>query len=154
MATTVRKTTSRKTATTTKNTFLTKKAAELLVVTRNTEGSFANVTSPLARNDINIECFSAYTWGDEAAFRIVTDNNKKARELLRTEGYAVQETPVVLWYTKNEPGWITKAATALAKAHINTYCAYSAVDPKSNTSVVTFNTNDNNRTIEVLQHLR
>jgi hypothetical protein len=153
MATTTGRTTSRKTSTTTGSS-MTRKADELLVVTRNSEGSFARLTGPLARNGINIECFTAYTWGNEAAFRIVTDNNRKARDLLRSEGYSVQETPVVLWYTKNEPGWVTKAATALANAHINTYSSYSTSEPNSNNTIVTFNTSDTNRTIDVLKNLR
>ena len=153
MATTTGRTTSKKTSTTGKNSTI-RKTEELLVVTRNTEGTFARLTSPLSRNNINVECYTSYAWGNEAAFRLVTDNNRKARDILRAEGYQVQEVPVVLWYTKNEPGWLTKATTALANAHISTYSSYASALPNTDNTVVTFNTNDTNRTVEVLGNLR
>lgn len=133
---------------------VTRKASELLVVTHNDVGANANITVPLAKNNINLECFTAYEWGAESAFRMVTDNNKKAADVLRSQGYSVQESPIALWYTHNEPGSFTKAATALANAHINTYCSYSTTVPGSDTTIIAFNTDDTNRTIDVLNHLR
>jgi hypothetical protein len=153
MASTTSRMTSKKTSTTGRNSTI-RKAEELLVITRNAEGMFARVTGPLARNNINIECYTSYAWGNEAAFRLVTNNNRKARDLLRSEGYSVQEMPVVLWSTTNEPGWLTKAATALANAHINTFSSYATALPNSTETIVTFNTSDTNRTIEVLGNLR
>jgi len=153
MATTTGRTTSKKASTTGKNSTI-RKVEELLVVTKNAEGTFARITGPLSRNNINIECYTSYAWGNEAAFRIVTDNNRKARDILRSEGYTVQEMPAVRWYTTNEPGWLTKATTALANAHISTYSSYATALPDSDNTVVTFNTNDSNRTVEVLNRLR
>jgi hypothetical protein len=157
MATTTSRTTTARRTTSTTGTGKspwTRKTEELLIVTRNDENTLARLTNPLSRNSISIECFTSYKWGEESAVRIVTDNNRKARELLRSAGYAVQENPVVLWYTRNEPGCITKAATALANAHINTFCSYSTGLPDSGNAVVAFDTNDANRTLEVLTNLR
>ncbi len=161
MASTTGKTTTRKTTTTGKSTTTAttksttaRKTDELLIVTRNDYGTLARVTNPLNKNNINIECFTAYEWGNEAAFRIVTDNNRKARDVLRSEGFNVQESPVAIWYTTNEPGRLVKAATALANAHINTFCSYSTMVPNSASTAITFNTNDTNRAIEVLKGIR
>jgi hypothetical protein len=134
--------------------FKTRKANELLVITRRCDEALANLTNQLARNNINIECFTSYEWGNEAAFRMVTDNNKKARELLSGQGYTVQENPVTLWYTENTPGWFNKAATALARAHIDTFATYMTAQPDMNTTVVAFTTNDTTRTMELLSNLR
>lgn len=153
MASTTARTTKRTTSTTGKS-GTTRRADELLVVTHSEPGLFAKVTNPLGRNNINIECFTAYEWGTEAAFRIVTDNNKKARDVLRSAGFTVQENSVALWYTNNEPGNLMKATNALATAHINTYCSYSTAVPNSDSTVIAFNTNDTNRTIEVLNRIR
>lgn len=132
----------------------TRKADELLIVAHTELGLLARLTNSLAKNNINIECFTAYEWGNEAAFRMVTDNNRKARDVLRSAGFTVQESPVALWYTKNEPGSLMKAASALANAHINTFCSYSTTMPETDCTVVTFNTNDTNKTIEVLNHIK
>ncbi len=127
---------------------------ELLIVATNTSTNYTTITSPLNRNNVNLECFTTYKWGNETCFRLVTDNNKKAYEVLKSAGYNVQETPVTLWYTKNEPGRFNKAADALAKAHIDTYCTYSTAMPDSNTMVIAFDTNDPNRTSEVLSKIK
>ncbi len=133
---------------------VTRRTSELLVVTRTGVNTNAGITVPLSKNNINLECFTSYVWGTESAFRMVTSNNRKAQEVLRAQGYEVQESPVALWYTTNEPGTYTKAATALANANINTYCSYSTTVPGSDATIIAFNTNDPTRTIDVLNHLR
>lgn len=131
-----------------------RKAGELLVVTKNELGALSRITTPLARNKINIECFTGYEWGGEAAFRFVTDNNRRAGDILRGEGYNVQETTVVLWQAANVPGQMKNATTALAEAKVNTYCSYSTALPDSNTAVTVFNTSDADRTLNILNKLR
>ncbi|MBN1282553.1 MAG: hypothetical protein JXA24_02125 [Proteobacteria bacterium] len=138
-----------------KNTgFSTRTTGELLVVARDTSTNYTNITTPLTRNNINLECFTTYKWGSETAFRMVTNDNRKAREVLRSAGYEVQETPVTLWYTRNEPGRFNKAADALTKARIDTYCTYSTAVPDSNLMLIAFDTNDANRTSEVLSRIK
>lgn len=132
----------------------TTKTTELMIITGNELGAFARITTPLAKMKINIECFSGYEWSGEAAFRLVTDNNKKAAELLRREGFNVQENPIVLWTTENVPGQLNGATVALAEARVNTYCSYSTSTPGSNRTVVAFGTNDSNRCAEVLGRVR
>lgn len=131
-----------------------KKTTELLVVTKNELGAFARITTPLAKNNINIECYSAYEWNSEAAFRLVTDNNKKATEILKTNGYTVTESPVVLWQTESTPGQLRNATTALAEANINTYCSYSTTPTNSKMAVAVFNTSDATRTSAVLSRMK
>lgn len=130
------------------------KATELLIITPDELGTFARITAPLAKQGINVLCFTGYEWGGEAAFRIVTDNNRKAGEALRGAGFTVQESPIVLWTTANTPGQLRTASTALAEARINTHCAYSTTTSDVTTAVVAFNTSDPHRTEEVLNRLR
>ncbi|MFH0800086.1 MAG: hypothetical protein V2A66_07905 [Pseudomonadota bacterium] len=131
-----------------------RKMSEIMIVTKNELGALSRITTPLAKNHINISCFTGYEWGGEAAFRLVTDNNKKACDVLRTAGYNVQENPVVLWNTENKPGHLLGATTALAEANINTFCSYSTTSAGAPTCVVAFNTSDTDRTIDVLKRVR
>jgi len=140
--------------TTTGTGYATRTTGELLVVASNTSTNYTTITSPLNRNDINLECFTTYKWGNETAFRLVTSDNRRAREVLKNAGFNVQETPVTLWYTRNEPGRFNKAADALAKAHIDTYCTYSTSTPDANVMIIAFDTNDPNRTSEVLSKIK
>ena len=126
---------------------------EILVVTNNTPGTFETMTTTLGRNNINVECFTAYAWGNEVAFRFVTNNNNKAREIFINAGYNVQEHPVVLWYTNNNPNTLGRATTALKNACIDTYCSYMTVSPDTNNTIVTFETSDVNKTVNILNEI-
>ncbi len=126
---------------------------EILLVTRNVPGIYSRITNPLASHNINIECFTSYTWGDEVAFRIVTDNNPKARDIFMAAGFYVQVYPVTLWYTENTPGTLDRATVALENAKISTYSSYMTTNPVSDTTTVTFNTNDITRTVNILNQL-
>lgn len=137
----------------TKETGQVSRATELLIVTKNELGALAKITTPLARNNINIECFSGYEWCTEAAFRLVTDNNRKAQELLKTQGYNVQENPVCLWKTDNVPGRLSSATTALAEANVNTFSAYATSATGARTQTITLNTSDVERTTTVLRRI-
>ena len=131
----------------------TRTTGELLVVAKEASCDYTEITNPLTRNNINLECFTTYKWGEETAFRMVTSDNGRACEILRCAGFEVQESPVTLWYTRNEPGRFNKAADALSRANIETYCTYSTVAPNSNTMIIAFNTNDTGKTGEVLSKI-
>lgn len=153
MATKNGKTTYTKVRTTSARNAKAKEGEELLVVTRNEPGTFARLTEPLDRNNIAIECFTSYAWGNETAFRLVTDNNRKARDVLAKSGFNVQENAVTLWYMDNSPGALCKATKALAKASIDTYCSYMTTMPNSQTTIVAFNTNDAHKTLNILNEI-
>lgn len=131
-----------------------RRTTELLIVTPDTTGTFMRIATPLAKKKINIECFTGYGWGAEAAFRIVTDDNPKAAELLRREGFPVQELPVVLWSAANAPGQLLAATAALVKAGVNTHCAYASTLSHSKNCTIAFNTNNPDTTVKVLSRLR
>lgn len=129
------------------------KTSELLVVTRNEMGIFVRMIAPLAQNNINIECFCGYEWGNEAAFRLVTDNNSKARELLANAGWRVQESPTILWNAPNKPGTLRRATSALAEQKINIYSSYSTAQPNGSACTIAFTTSDPDKTLETLNRL-
>lgn len=131
----------------------TTKTSELLVVTKTGPGILAKLVAPLAQSNINVECFTGYEWGNEAAIRLVTDNNHKAREVISKAGYTVQETSTVIWDTPNTPGILRKAASALAEQKVNIYCTYATGDVGKN-SKITFTTSDADKTVSTLERLK
>ncbi len=131
----------------------TTKTSELLVVTKTGPGMLAKLVAPLAQNNINVECFTGYEWGTEAAIRLVTDNNRKAREVISKAGYTVQETSTVVWNTPNTPGMLRKAASALAEEGVNIYCAYATGEASKN-SKIAFTTSNADKTVSTLERLK
>ena len=96
---------------------------------------------------------SGYAWGNEVAFRFVTTDNKKAYEIFTKEGFNVEEHPVALWYTDHNTKTLGRATTALKNACIDTYCSYMTWNPETKRTIVTFDTNDTNKTINVLNEI-
>lgn len=128
------------------------KTSELLVVTVNGPGVLARLTAPLAANNINVDSFCGYEWGKESAIRLVTSNNKKARELLSKAGYNVSESTVVLWSVPNKPGLLRKAASALAEQGVNIFCTYATGEP-GKTCNVSFATSNPDKAVATLEQL-
>lgn len=128
-------------------------ASELLIVTRNELGALARITSQLSRNNINIESITAYEWGGEAAFRVMTSNNRMSYDLLRQQGFNVQDNPVTVWVTDNRPGRLNLATSALAEAHINTACTYLLPSSDPSVSMVVFTTDNVERTSDILSRI-
>lgn len=130
-----------------------KKTTELFIMTPNTLGSLTKITNPLTKNGINIEGYCAYEWGKEAAYRIITDDNLKARTVLSKEGFAVEENPTVLWEINNKPGFLKKATEALSAAHINIFCSYCTTMVGGKKTSTAFTTNNAEKTFTVLSQL-
>ena len=129
-----------------------RKTTDLWVTTPNELGALSRLTTPFKPHNINIESFVCWEEGNDAHFRLVTNNNSKAREICTKEGYTVKEEPVVLWTTPNTPGRLSAATTALAEANINTYCTYACCMGTGET-MVAFYTNNPDRTYEILNRL-
>jgi hypothetical protein len=128
----------------------TRKTTELFIVLPNSLGSLTGITTPLTKHKINVEGYCAYEWGKEAAYRIITDNNAKAREVLSKEGYKVEENPTVIWETNNKPGSLKKATEALATENINVYCSYCTTMAGGKKAATAFTTSDADRTFNTL----
>lgn len=129
------------------------KTTELTITTRNELGTLARITTVLAKQNINIDCYNSYEWGNEAAFRLITNNNRKALDLLKNEGFNVQENQVVLWTTPNTPGRLSTATTALAESRVNINSSYSSTLTNSTTTVVVMSTTDTDRTLDILNRV-
>ena len=129
-----------------------RKTTDLWVITPNELGALAKLTMPFKTNNINIESFVCWEEKNNAHFRLVTSNNKKAKELCTQAGYTVKEEPIILWTTSNAPGRLNAATTALAEAKINTSCTYACSTGPGETTVA-FYTNNPDRTREILNKL-
>lgn len=130
-----------------------KKYTEIMVVTDSTKGTFSKVATPLRNNKINIFGYCAYEWGNEATFRIITNNNDEARRILAREGWTVSENPTVLWETTNRPGAVEKATEALMNANVDIYSTYTTAKTGGRKAVVAFTTSDSDTTYNVLNGL-
>ena len=92
---------------------------QLLAVTENKVGMLAEVSSAVSGSGVNIQAINAYAVGKEANFRLITDNNQKAQQVLQFKGYEVSEQEVVMVELPNKVGVLKVAADKLKAAGID-----------------------------------
>ena len=126
---------------------------ELVVTGKDEMGALAHTTLPLKQGNINVECCCCYSMEGQARFHLVTNNNKKAKELLTKNGWTVTENSAVLWQTDNIPGTLNKATSALSEARTNIEYCYFASPPGARTSGVVFHTTNDTKACEILGKL-
>jgi len=130
-----------------------KKTTELFIMTPNALGSLTGITTPLQKHGVNVEGYCAYEWGNEATYRIITDNNAKARQVLTKAGFCVEENQTIVWETNNKPGMLRKATEALAVKNINIYCSYCTTMAGGKKAATAFTTNNPDVTLSTLLKL-
>lgn len=124
---------------------------QLLAVTENKVGMLAEVTSDVSGAGVNIQAIDAYGAGEKANFRIITDNNQKAKEVLKAKGYEVSEEDIVIVELSNQVGVLKETADKLKGAGINLEYIYGTTCSGNCDCLLVFTSNDNAQAIEVLK---
>ncbi len=126
------------------------KTKQLLVVTENRVGMLAEVTSAASGVEVNISAINAYAVGDKAYFRVVTSDNQKVVEELKSKGYEVSEQEVVALKLKDKQGMAKEIAGKLKEANIDLEYIYGTTCESLCECKLIFNSNDNDKAVEIL----
>ncbi len=124
---------------------------QLLAVTENKVGMLAEVCATASGAGVNIQAINAYAVGDKANFRLLTDNNQKAREILQAKGHQVSEQDVVMVELPNQVGVLKEAADKLKAAGVDLEYIYGSTCSGGCDCLLVFASNNNARAIEVLK---
>jgi len=128
------------------------KGTELYVKTKDETGALAKCTVTLRENDVNIEAICAYGMEGEAHFMFITTDNTKAKQLLTTGGYSVEENNVVWWKAGNTAGTLNKATAALAEKGINIKYMYGSGGKGNTDAWIALNTTNNDEAWNTLNN--
>ncbi len=97
---------------------------QLSIVTKNRVGLLSEITELLGNAGINIESVDVEGTRENVIVRILTNNEKKARELLTDNGYRVLESEVMVVRIKDRPGELAKFARQMAAGNIKIETIY------------------------------
>lgn len=97
---------------------------QLSIVTKNRVGLLSEITELLGNAGINIESVDVEGTRENVIVRILTNNEKKARELLVDNGYRVLESEVMVVRIKDKPGELAKFAHQMAAGNIKIETIY------------------------------
>ena len=125
-----------------------KKIKEIQAITPNKAGMLSEVASAIADAGVNIVAINAYGMGDKAKFLIVTEDNQKAMNALKSKKFEVKEGDAISISLSNKIGAAKELAQKLAKAGIDLDYCYGSTG-NGTEALLIFSTKDINRALEV-----
>ncbi len=111
---------------------------QISVFLENKSGRIADVTKTLSDANINIRALSVADTSDFGVLRLIVDDNIKAEEALKQNGFTMSKTFVVAVEVEDKPGGLHKIMGLLHKANLNVEYMYAFVHPNTNNAVMIF----------------
>ena len=126
------------------------KAEQISVFLENKAGRLAEVAGILAEAGVNIRALSLADTSDFGVLRLIVDDNEKANETLKKNGFTVGKTNVIAVEVEDRPGGLHKILDTLYKSGTNVEYMYAFVQQSGNNAVMIFRFDNTDRAMEVL----
>lgn len=124
---------------------------QISVFLENKAGRLAEVTRILAESGINIRALSLADTSDFGILRLIVNDNNKAKEVLKAQGFTVGKTDVVAVEVEDRPGGLHKILDSLYKANVNVEYMYAFVQQSGSNAVIIFRFDNFEEAVKVLQ---
>jgi len=119
---------------------------QLIITVNNKVGTLAEVNSVVASFGINVIAVCAYAVDNTGFIMFVSEDNDKAKELLKDKGYNVREEEVILLSLRNRPGELQAVTKKIADAGIDLTLIYGSVEKKGKASQIVL-ISENNKAV-------
>jgi hypothetical protein len=124
---------------------------QISVFLENKAGRLAEVTGILAEAGVNIRALALADTSDFGVLRLIVNDNEKAMEALKNQGFTVGKTDVAAVEVEDKPGGLFAILDMLNKAGINVEYMYAFVQHGGNNAVMIFKFNNIDEAITVLE---
>lgn len=101
---------------------------EVVVRRKNDVGILFEISTLLSDKGVNILGVSAGVCGEDCLIRLMTDDNRKAKDVLATNNFTPEEENVVLVGLPHRPGTLKQVTKTLAQEGIDIRHVYAAAD--------------------------
>jgi len=128
----------------------TKPAKEVLVKMPNEIGALDRMAKTVADKGVNLLAISAWVEGPHAVIRLVTEDNVRVVDLLRSQKYDVREADVLVTELPHKPGMLHRICERLSLGGIDIHHLYATASISQEQSVVVFATAHNDRAMVLL----
>ena len=125
------------------------KVNHLIVETPDEVGMMAKVCSAISDAGVNIKAISAYVKEGKGYFMLLTDDNAKAEQALKSAGFTVSQEETVAVELENEVGAAKRMAKKLADAGVNLKYCYGSTG-NGTMALLVFNSSDNEKAVRAL----
>ncbi len=103
---------------------------QLTVVVEDKVGVLADISYLLGKSKINIDSMTAVSMGKKAILTFFVKDPVRAAQLLKSNGYKILESEVLVVRIKDEPGQMAYLTGLLAKEKINVLNLYYVAKEK------------------------
>ena len=123
---------------------------QISIFLENKAGRLAEVARILSEAGVNIRALSLADTSDFGIFRLIVDNNDKAKTALKEQGLTVGKTDVVAVEVDDRPGGLSRILDILSKEQINVEYMYAFVQHSGKDAVIIFRFDDIDAAIKLL----
>jgi len=124
---------------------------QISVFLENKAGRLSEVTAILTEAGINIRALSVADTSDFGVLRLIVNDNQKALEALKNNGFSVGITDVVAVEVMDKPGGLHTILDLLHKAQINVEYMYAFVQQSGSNAVMIFRFDHIEEAIKLLE---
>jgi hypothetical protein len=123
---------------------------QISIFIENTEGRLAEVTAILRDANVNIRALSLADTTDFGVLRLIVNDNDKAEQALKKEGFTVGRTKVMAVEIDDEPGGLNKVLDPLCENEVNVEYMYAFANPQCKNAIMMFRFNDYDKALKIL----
>ncbi|MDR0751528.1 MAG: ACT domain-containing protein [Christensenellaceae bacterium] len=124
---------------------------QIAVFLENRSGRIAEFSKVLADANINIRAMSIADTEEYGILRAITDDNVRAVETLKINGFNASATDLIGFNVADKPGEMFKVLSILEKAKINIGYLYSFAGANKENAIILIKVDDNEKTAAILE---
>lgn len=124
---------------------------QIAVFLENKSGRLAEITSVLAKKNINIRALSVADTADFGILRLIVDKVDEAKKVLKENGFTVGKTNVIAVEVPDRAGGLAGVLKTIEAAGINVEYMYAFVNKSGENAVLIFRFDNMDGAIEALQ---
>lgn len=126
---------------------------EVVVKRKNDVGILFHISTLLSKMDVNILGVSAGVCGEDCLIRLITDDNRKTKEVLAANNFTLEEENVLLVELPHRPGTLKQVTKSLAEEGIDIRHVYAAANNGKDKCLLVFHSSDDEVALAKLKEI-
>ena len=124
---------------------------QLSIFLENKKGRLLDVCSFLGEQKVNIRALTVAESDNFGVLRLLVKDTHRTAQLLKENGFVVNETEVVAVEVDDKPGGLAKVLGTINQHHINVEYMYGFVEPASRKAMMVFRFDNPHKAAQALK---